>query len=705
MATLSPLPIIQQLDSNGKPYAGGLLYTYEAGTTNPKDTFTDFNAGTANSNPVILDSDGRANVWLEGGAYKFILTDGSNASVYDTSVVEGNIVWTVDDINAAESGVTLNIVDKYADLADLATGDSAVAIIRGYNTAYDGGYGVYAYDTDTSEWTLLYNGDIDVRWFGAKGTGTDNDSAAFVSANAFAASVQRGLVCYAGTYLLTTDPVLTQAVELKSDAILKWSGFDFRINPLIPISDTSRHFNYDSENERPLFPTGADIRQVWLDGVSTIVITDNGGTWASGKVTVIVNTVNDYIQDFDTDKDNSMSALAELIADDVAVNTAVYDRDLHTITITSNPEYQLVIEAVLAITPDTMLFEINGDGWYQHSLSTQRDMLVAQLDVVNLKGAVGKNIYITDYVVTITDDNGTWTSGTAIVTVNAISYKQVWGTDKDTSMTALAAQIESNEVVLTAVYDSGSRTILITPVAGIFLAVTSDLTMMVGTMTFEIVTGGTWDSGNVVVMVNNRTYTQTWDTDKTTSLEALATKISADPDIDTAVYDIEFGYYIKVVPLTGKALYITADVSDITGSMILTPMDVDRKEINELLYNSITSQSSFFIATFPNSQPLTINYTLFDDGHVKWSWEDFTGMESVDAHTAADTPVPGALRPDYIRYCLLFSSTMNDDYLDIAHIVADVLAVFIIEPSGKLTISSYNQDSVGIRSGSCEYWL
>lgn len=93
MALLAQYPKFQAFDSNGDPLAGGQLYTYLAGTTTKKATFTDASGGAANTNPVILNGRGEADVWLGGGAYKFVLKDQLGADI-----------WSVDNITAQGTG-------------------------------------------------------------------------------------------------------------------------------------------------------------------------------------------------------------------------------------------------------------------------------------------------------------------------------------------------------------------------------------------------------------------------------------------------------------------------------------------------------------------------------------------------------------------------------------------------------------------------
>jgi hypothetical protein len=91
MATLSPLPKMQFFSTAGVPLVGGKLYTYSAGTTTPLATYTSQSGVTANTNPIILDSRGEANVWLSSAAYKLKLTTPADVEI-----------WTVDNVGSGE---------------------------------------------------------------------------------------------------------------------------------------------------------------------------------------------------------------------------------------------------------------------------------------------------------------------------------------------------------------------------------------------------------------------------------------------------------------------------------------------------------------------------------------------------------------------------------------------------------------------------
>jgi hypothetical protein len=88
MAVLAVPPFLQFLDNNGEPLANGTVETFAAGTTTKKPTFTTATGDVQASNPISLDSAGRATIWING-AYKFVVKDSS-----------GNVIRTTDNISS-----------------------------------------------------------------------------------------------------------------------------------------------------------------------------------------------------------------------------------------------------------------------------------------------------------------------------------------------------------------------------------------------------------------------------------------------------------------------------------------------------------------------------------------------------------------------------------------------------------------------------
>jgi hypothetical protein len=84
---------IQLLDNSGNPCAGCQLDTFAAGSTTPLVTYSESTGTSANSNPILLDSGGRATVYLTSASYKFRLR-GSVASGGATIWTQDSITWS-----------------------------------------------------------------------------------------------------------------------------------------------------------------------------------------------------------------------------------------------------------------------------------------------------------------------------------------------------------------------------------------------------------------------------------------------------------------------------------------------------------------------------------------------------------------------------------------------------------------------------------
>lgn len=119
-AQLIPNPILQFFDSNGIPLAGGKLFSYAAGTTTPQPTFTDATGSVQNPNPLILDSEGKCEVWMNNSGYKFTLQD-----------YLGVPQWTVDQVFLVPPGFigTTQIADGSVTSVKIASQAIITALI------------------------------------------------------------------------------------------------------------------------------------------------------------------------------------------------------------------------------------------------------------------------------------------------------------------------------------------------------------------------------------------------------------------------------------------------------------------------------------------------------------------------------------------------------------------------------------------------
>lgn len=175
----------QFFTDDGTPLAGGLVYSYAAGTTTPQTTYTTSAGNVANPNPIVLDAAGRVpnEIWLTAGqTYKFVVTDST-----------ATLIGTYDNIPGA---------NDYGDVGNTTTfppGASLVGYKFGSNTAYSTGavaQNVY------KKLNLI----LSVKDFGAVGDGVADDTnaikAAIAAAGTFVMAGNSGIYgngVYAGT--------------------------------------------------------------------------------------------------------------------------------------------------------------------------------------------------------------------------------------------------------------------------------------------------------------------------------------------------------------------------------------------------------------------------------------------------------------------------------------------------------------------------
>ena len=155
-------PIFKAFTTTGTlgPLAGGLLHTFEAGTSTPLAVYQDDALTTPHTNPVVLDSNGQTTIYLGPNAYKMRLEDSTGA------IQPG---WPIDNIEDA-----LGNAKDYTDTlrSDLAasSGSSLVGFIQS-------GTGAVARTVQDKG-----RDSVSVLDFGAVGNGVADDTAAFNAA-------------------------------------------------------------------------------------------------------------------------------------------------------------------------------------------------------------------------------------------------------------------------------------------------------------------------------------------------------------------------------------------------------------------------------------------------------------------------------------------------------------------------------------------
>lgn len=86
MAQAMVMPKKYFFDRNGRPLAFGKVYTYQAGTNINQETFKSEAGDIANTNPIILNGEGYADIYLNG-SYRIVVKDKNDNEIWSADPV------------------------------------------------------------------------------------------------------------------------------------------------------------------------------------------------------------------------------------------------------------------------------------------------------------------------------------------------------------------------------------------------------------------------------------------------------------------------------------------------------------------------------------------------------------------------------------------------------------------------------------------
>ena len=220
------------ITGTNRPLAGGLMYTYKAGTTTPATTYSN-DSGTANTNPIVLDSDGQCDLFLDDSiSYRIILKNAAGVTQFDKDNITSLGTKQVQSFNTIaalrlKSGTTLS--------------NSAKTL--GYYSVGDGGANSFYWDSSSSatdnngivikptavsgagRWLAADPKTASIFQFGAV-SGSSSDIGAIITAMNTAGV--RKIIINDGDFRLTTSALITNKCEIvgmtNCKIILDWTS-------------------------------------------------------------------------------------------------------------------------------------------------------------------------------------------------------------------------------------------------------------------------------------------------------------------------------------------------------------------------------------------------------------------------------------------------------------------------------------------------
>jgi len=199
----SPMPQIRARFTNklGIPLSGCKVYTYEPNSDIPKTTWIDTDKTVENTNPILLDSAGEADIFLDG-LYRIVVKDRFGFVVYDVEKT-GSTQQQINDFTgnywyAKPLGYELNA------RVMLENGDIVKSTVP--NNTNNPNVNMTGWVEPITEVIKQYNFPIiSVRDYDVKGDGSSGDQAKISEAHEYLNSIGGGTLYFPdGTYLIDT---------------------------------------------------------------------------------------------------------------------------------------------------------------------------------------------------------------------------------------------------------------------------------------------------------------------------------------------------------------------------------------------------------------------------------------------------------------------------------------------------------------------
>lgn len=138
MPQVTPLGALRAsfTDKCGRLLAGGKIYTYEENSLTPKTTYADFTGVVPNTNPIVLDRSGEADIFLDG-SYRFQIFDRFGTLIHDINNVRDHFKdqiksYFIENILAA-GGLPKNSVADYNYLMQRL---AQIAVDKGWDASF-----------------------------------------------------------------------------------------------------------------------------------------------------------------------------------------------------------------------------------------------------------------------------------------------------------------------------------------------------------------------------------------------------------------------------------------------------------------------------------------------------------------------------------------------------------------------------------------